>query len=126
MNHFLSETGNKVQAHKGVFWLIEDKLLTFPFEKNRYQSSVSKSGDTYVHKYLWKEISNSKVSYNFYPRGRVEIKKCGSSIVYMNPNIAEEYVKQIMDDFGLYEYPKIIYDNSLHYKCYLDDGWRAE
>ena len=24
-----------------------------------------------------------------------------------------------MDDFGLYEYPKIIYDNSLHYKCYL-------
>ena len=52
--------------------------------------------------------------------------KCGSSIVYMNPNIAEEYVKQIMDDFGLYEYPKIIYDNSLHYKCYLDDGWRAE
>lgn len=67
-----------------------------------------------------------KVSYNFYPRGRVEIKKCGSSIVYMNPNIAEEYVKQIMDDFGLYEYPKIIYDNSLHYKCYLDDGWRAE
>ena len=100
MNRFLSETGNKVQAHKGVFWLIEDKLLTFPFEKNRYQSSVSKSGDTYVHKYLWKEISNSKVSYNFYPRGRVEIKKCGSSIVYMNPNIAEEYVKQIMDDFG--------------------------
>ena len=50
MNRFLSETGNKVQAHKGVFWLIEDKLLTFPFEKNRYQSSVSKSGDTYVHK----------------------------------------------------------------------------
>ena len=42
----------------------------------------------------------------------------------MNPNIAEEYVKQIMDDFGLkYEYPKIIYDNSLHYKCYLDDGY---
>ena len=34
--------------------------------------------------------------------------------------------RQIMDDFGLYEYPKIIYDNSLHYKCYLDDGWRAE
>lgn len=33
MNRFLSETGNKVQAHKGVFWLIEDKLLTFPFEK---------------------------------------------------------------------------------------------
>ena len=29
MNRFLSETGNKVQAHKGVFWLIEDKLLTF-------------------------------------------------------------------------------------------------
>lgn len=50
MNRFLSETGNKVQAHKGVFWLIEDKLLTFPFEKNKYQSSVSKSGDTYVHK----------------------------------------------------------------------------
>lgn len=50
MNRFLSETGNKVQAHKGVFWLIEDKLLTFPFEKNGYQSSVSKSGDTYVHK----------------------------------------------------------------------------
>ena len=80
MNRFLSETGNKVQAHKGVFWLIEDKLLTFPFEKKQISNpQFQNRANTYVHKYLWKEISNSKVSYNFYPRGRVEIKKCGSS-----------------------------------------------
>lgn len=60
MNRFLSETGNKVQAHKGVFWLIEDKLLTFPFEKNRYQSSVSKSGDI-ILTLIWACASAEKI-----------------------------------------------------------------
>lgn len=71
---FLSETGNKVQAHKGVFWLIEDKLLTFPFEKNRYQSSVSKSGDTYVHKYLWKRFLIQKFHTTFIQEAELKLR----------------------------------------------------
>lgn len=126
MSHFQNNTNNMIHPHKGIFWLIEDWLLTFPFEKDKFQTAVAKSGDTYVHKYLWKEISKSKIPYNFYPRGRVEINKCEQAIVYMNPNIVPDYVGQIIKNFGLREYPRIIYDNSIHYRCYLDEGWKAD
>ena len=44
----------------------------------------------------------------------------------MNPNIGEQYTDEIMKKFGLSSVPKIIYDNSSHYKCYLDKGWKAD
>ena len=47
MNRFLSETGNKVQAHKGVFWLIEDKLLTFSFREK--QISIPQFQNRAIH-----------------------------------------------------------------------------
>ena len=118
--------GKVTQPTKGIFWLIEEELLTIPYDREKYSNAIAKSGDTYVHKYLWPEISHSKISYNYYPRGRVEINKCGKAIIYLNPNIEIYYIDQIINDFGLNTYPKIIYDNSTHYKCHLDDGWKAD
>ena len=118
--------GEIMKPTKGIFWLIDDELLAIPFEKGKYLNSVAKSGDTYVHKYLWREISYSTAPYNYYPRGRVEINKSGKEFVYMNSNIGICYVNKIIIAFGLKSYPRIIYDNSMHYKCYLDDGWKAD
>lgn len=44
----------------------------------------------------------------------------------MNPNIGEEYMDEIMKKFGLVSVSKIIYDNSSHYRSYLDNGWKAD
>ena len=44
----------------------------------------------------------------------------------MNSNTDEPLVPAIMLRFGLKEAPKIRYDNSDHYKCYFDDGWKAD
>lgn len=43
-----------------------------------------------------------------------------------NPNIGEEYMDEIMKKFGLVSVSKIIYDNSSHYRSYLDNGWKAD
>lgn len=43
----------------------------------------------------------------------------------MNPNVDKSLVPEIIIQFGLTQYPRILYDNSQHYKCYLDDGWVA-
>lgn len=61
--------GEITEPTKGLFWLIDDELLAIPFDGGKYLNAVAKSGDTYVHKYLWREISHSKAPYNYYPRG---------------------------------------------------------
>lgn len=44
----------------------------------------------------------------------------------MNSNIGKEYIDEIMKEFGLVSIAKIIYDNSSHYRSYLDIGWKAD
>ena len=112
---------------KGVFWDIDGLLLAFPYMKDCCSAGLAKTGDTYAHKRLWSEIRPQGCGkpYNYYPRGSIEINHQGKAILYMNPNVDESLLPEIMTQFGLEEYPKIIYDNSNHYKCYLDDGWKA-
>ena len=114
------------RPHKGVFWLIDGKIWAVPFDNQKYKSGISKSGDSYVHRKIWKEIKPRKCRYpyNYYPRGRVEITSKNVCILYMNPNIGEEYMDEIMKKFGLVSVSKIIYDNSSHYRSYLDNGWK--
>ena len=110
---------------KGVFWLIEGNILAVPYDE-KFPYGLSQSGDTYVHKKIWEYVrpKGCKQTYNYYPRGRVEIKKRGRAVVYMNPNIAPEYMKDIIEKFHLSEErPRVIYDHSRHYKCHLDAGW---
>ena len=113
---------------KGVFWVVDGLLLAFPYTEDCHSAGLAKSGDTYAHKRLWSEIKPQRCGkpYNYYPRGRIEINHQGKAILYMNPNVDESLLPEIMTQFGLEEYPKIIYDNSNHYKCYLDDGWKAQ
>lgn len=114
--------------HKGIFWFIDERLWAFPFLENQFSFGVSKSGDSYVHKKIWQKIKPKSCNhpYNYYPRGRVEITPKGKYIVYMNPNIPTDYIPQIMKEFGLDFQPKVIYDNSSHYKSYLDKGWKPD
>ncbi len=112
------------EQSRGVFWIVDNELLAFPFINDSY--GVSKSGLTYNHEKLWKELKVGKnIPYNYYPRGRVEFSSSGRPIVWMNPNIDEdEFIPKIKTEFGLRENPRINYDFSEHYKCYLDDGWK--
>lgn len=112
---------------RGVFWIIDHKLISFPFVVND-TIGVAKSGVTYNHKKLWQYIKPKRCnkSYNYYPRGRVDFTNKGRPVTYMNPNIDEFFIFEIKSEFGLRGNPIIRIDNSEHYKCYLDDGWKAE
>lgn len=115
------------EMSRGVFWIIDGELLAFPF----YEDSavgIAKSGNTYNHKKLWSDIKprGCNKPYNYYPRGRVDISNKGKAIIYMNPNISEDWISSIRSEFGIAETPVIRYDHSEHYKCYLDDGWKPD
>ena len=106
---------------QGVFWLINNKLLAIPFDKSKHPDGIAKSGDTYNHKKLWKYVKpqNCNKPYNYYPRGRV-FKGTKKAIVYMNPNISNEFIPNIKDTFGIDSELIVKLDYSKHYKCYLD------
>ena len=107
--------------HRGVFWLIDGELLAVPYDGNATEG-IAKSGDNYNHRLLWEHVKPAKCNkdFDYYPRGRVETSNKGKPVVYMNPHIGEEYIPRIMEAFSLQEVPRIHYDGSEHYKCYLD------
>lgn len=115
------------EPSRGVFWIIDDELYSFPFVEDD-TIGIAKSGLTYNHKKLWSDIKPKGCNkpYNYYPRGRVDFTNKGKPIIYMNPNIDESMIPDIKDMFGLRSDPVVRYDNSEHYKCYLDDGWKAD
>ena len=51
------------RPHKGVFWLIDGEIWAVPFDNQKYKSGISKSGDSYVHRKIWKEIKPRKCRY---------------------------------------------------------------
>jgi len=110
----------------GIFGIVDDKLFTIPFRENKHYIGVAKSKNTYNHKLWWQNNSNSNKPYNYYPRGRVHFDNKGHATIFMNPNIEEKFIPQIQQEFGIKELPKIRYDHSGHYKCYLDDGWKPD
>ena len=117
------------ESRKGVFWIIDDegKLLSYPFGSIDSVDGIAKSGDTYNHERLWKDIKpkGTKFPFNYYPRGRVDWDNKGRAIIYMNPNIYDSWIPDIKQDFGIRpsDECRIQYDHSDHYKCHLDDGW---
>lgn len=115
------------ESSRGVFWVIDDILYAYPFFDTA-TDGVAKSGNTYNHKKLWEFVKpeGCNKAFDYYPRGRVDFNGKGKPIVYMNPNIGESYISDIMIQFGLREQPAIHYDYSEHYKCYLDDGYKPQ
>ena len=110
------------EMSRGVFWVIDDELLAFPFYGETNGSGIAKSGLTYNHEKLWQSVKPKHCNkpYNYYPRGRVEISNNGEPVIYMNPNIGEYMIPQIKVAFGIIEEPIVRYDYSKHYQCYLD------
>ena len=106
---------------RGVFWIIEGELLSCPFEDGTAYG-VAKSGNTFNHKLLWEHVrpKGSSRAFDYYPRGRVDYNGKGRPVIYMNPNIDISYNPKISEAFDLHEEPKICYDGSEHYKCFLD------
>jgi hypothetical protein len=121
-----TETNPLSEASRGVFWVVEGRLLSFPYRGDSV--GAAKSGATYNHKKLWLAArpKGCDKPFNYYPRGRVEFSNKGKPIVWANPNVGDEWLPQIKNDFGLHEEPAIKYDYSEHYKCCLDDGWKAD
>ena len=79
--------------YKGIFWLIEGELYTKKLECDKSGNVIgdgsglnSKSGDNFNHRLTWeglpKNVTHGK-EYNYYPRGRVEIKG-GKAVIYLN------------------------------------------
>ena len=110
-----------IEQKCGVFWVIDGELLAAPYDE-RASVGIAKSGNNYNHRLLWDYVKPPKCNkpFDYYPRGRVEISNKGKPIVYMNPQIGEEYIRQIIECFGLMETPRIHYDGSEHYKSHLD------
>ena len=115
------------EMSRGVFWIIDDQLLAFPFYEGA-DVGVSKSGNTFNHKKLWDEIKPRKVNkpFDYYPRGRVDFNGQNKPLIYMNPNVDESWIPAIKTEFGLREDPVIHYDYSDHYKCHLDEGYKPQ
>ena len=107
--------------YKGVFWLIDDELLAFPFDGS-YPEGTAKSGDTYNHKLLWDIVhpKGCRKPFDYYPRGRVELSGKGKAVIYMSPHIGHEYIEVIKIKFRLIGDVTVKYDNSRHYRCYTD------
>lgn len=129
------------ELYKGIFWITEvddwsaeQLIFRIPvtpagevIEPEKLDLN-SKNVDNYNHRLLWEnlptKITHNK-PYNYYPRGRIEIKR-GKAVIYANPNICcEELINLLTERFGLIEENGIVEvslkaDGSNHYKCYLD------
>lgn len=112
-------------GHRGVFWVVDGKLLAFPFREGD-QVGLAKSGKTYNHKKLWEAVrpKGCKEPFDYYPRGRVELSKPGVPILYMSPHVEEGLIPEIKAAFGLHRDPLVNYDHSSHYHCHLDEDYR--
>ena len=109
-------------VYRGVFWIVERELLAFPFREGS-MPGMAKSGKTYNHRLLWPYVKPVKCrkSYDYYPRGRIDINGKGEVVIYMNPNIGEEWIPILCQMFELDKAPVIRYDYSKHYRCWMDD-----
>lgn len=130
------------QLYKGVFWIKDlddiyanrDLCFQIPCDMSGLVDDISKlelnakSGNTYNHEKLWNELPSKLTDdkpFNYYPRGRVEIKN-GIVDIFLNPNInIPEIIDFLKSEFNLSEYNgikkiRIHNDCSEHYKCYLD------
>lgn len=117
---------------KGIFWVVNDEKETnlisvtveCDIDGNSLDDTVkfsSKSGENFNHNKEWAKLPKlitESMSYNYYPRGRVEIKK-GKVRIYINPDAYNETVLAlIIKDFDLEKCSdkiRVVIDNSAHY-----------
>lgn len=118
---------------KGLFWCVDYKsdkpiLVIKAVDCDNYGNALtddveytSKSKENFNHKIEWDKF-DSRITkgnkYNFYPRGRVEIKNC-RVIIYLNPDInSKKVIQRVVEVFELEDITdiKIHSDGSSHYE----------
>ena len=129
------------QLYQGIFWIVDTDNLEnnksycflIPSKSDGTVDSFeldlnAKSGTTYNHKKVWENLPSNLThnkSFDYYPRGRVQINN-GKAVIYLNHNIAyEEVIEFIKKEFNLTSHngiKKVIpkADGSSHYRCHLD------
>lgn len=118
--------------YKGIFWLItdrsgEERLLTVKVlcdEQGMPLAPVSfssKSGENFNHKAEWTKLPTKLTrgkSFDYYPRGRVEIKNCKVT-VYCHPSLIQSPYRMMVT--GEFDVPsattRFIADGSSHYQA---------
>ena len=126
------------KLYRGIFWIKDlDNLennsnylikietnengdvLDCPFPLN------SKKGDNYVHQKTWLLLNNNLTKnkpFDYYPRGRVEIKH-GDVLIYINPILnRQNIIDYLKKEYCLQDNTKVIMDFHEHYKCNFDKG----
>lgn len=139
--YYGSDYGKKEgPAYKGIFWIkdIENIYISFVCVKeevnkdgmvNDNSNINSRKGNNYNHRItlekLEREVTDRK-PYNYYPRGRVEIRNRKATI-YAHPDICtREIMIMIINEFNLHKennIDKVVMnpDYSKHYNCYLNE-----
>lgn len=122
--------------YRGIFWIkdldnLEDNsnylikieinengdALNYPFPLN------SKNGDDYAHKATWPLLPSNLTrnkSFDYYPRGRVEIKH-KEVLLYINPVLNEDRIINYLKKEFCLNKVKVILDFHEHYKCHFDE-----
>ena len=139
--YYGSDYGKKEgPAYKGIFWIkdVENIYTSLVCVKekvnkdgivNDNSNMNSRKGNNYNHRITWenleREVTDGK-PYNYYPRGRVEIRNRKVTI-YAHPDICtREIMIMIINEFNLHKennIDKVIMNPaySKHYDCYLDE-----
>ena len=136
INKSYKESNKELGLSSGIFWIVDtnnllnnvDYCFTILCDKSGNPLSLvglnAKSGTTYNHELTWKSLPprlTHNKPYNYYPRGRVQIKN-NKATVYLNPNINTDEIQQfIIDKFNLSSLSSINFksDGSNHYKSHL-------
>ena len=120
--------------YKGIFWYIpvEHKLISVKVTCDENGNALenvnysSKSGGNFNHKTEWSKLHKDITQnnpYNYYPRGRVEIKN-GKATIYFNPVLNRFDIHNlILEEFRLIRSNIIVCevaDGSKHYDYLID------
>ena len=123
---------------KGIFWcdsfgrdsphlIVVSVKCDADGKSDRPIDFSSKSGQNFNHKAAWQKLSRSVTRgqpFNYYPRGRVEIKN-RKAIIYLNPDLNNTVVlNKVIEDFELKNQQDlksiaVKSDGSSHYHYYL-------
>ena len=129
-------------AYKGVFWCIaeteteltEDNILDFRIQCGLdgapypYEIMVDEIGLINNHKKIWGNIASRDKThgkpFNYYPRGRVEIKN-GKIVIWINhiligliPAIKSKFMLTNLGENNI----SVKVDGSAHYESHFDKG----
>jgi hypothetical protein len=136
----ITDQGFRSVLGKGLFWFIkgvdgESYILNFKMACFRDGVTVEEveSGfcatDGISHKAAWEKLKKDQNTknkpYNYFPRGRVQIKK-GVATIYLTPELSHEnFIQGLIASFGLtaengISKIKVRPDYSKHYKFLME------